>query len=80
VKKKTRRTIHKKPQLLKPLILPTNTPPRKNHASYITFHQNPSLIIPHHNTPPPTPIFPPLPPQLPQNNYIKILSLPPQLL
>ncbi|WP_392391755.1 uL14 family ribosomal protein, partial [Staphylococcus capitis] len=68
--------VLKKPHLLKPLLLPTKSPLPPNHSSYIKFHQNPSLIIPHHKPPPPTPIFPPLPPQLPQPNFMKILSLP----
>ncbi|WP_369008299.1 uL14 family ribosomal protein, partial [Staphylococcus epidermidis] len=51
----------KKPHLLKPLLLPTKSPLPRQHPSYIKFHQNPSLIIPHHKPPRATRIFPPLP-------------------
>ncbi|WP_392390830.1 uL14 family ribosomal protein [Staphylococcus hominis] len=72
--------VLKKRHILKPLLLTTKSPVRRSDRSYIKFHQNPSLIIPHHKAPPPTPIFAPLPPQLPQANFMKILSLPPQVL
>ena len=80
VKKATPGGVVKKGEVVKAVIVRTKTGARRNDGSYIKFDENACVIIRDDNTPRGTRIFGPVARELRDGNYMKIVSLAPEVL
>ncbi|NLM96768.1 MAG: 50S ribosomal protein L14 [Halanaerobiaceae bacterium] len=70
----------KKGDIVKAVIVRTKKEIRRNDGSYIKFDENAAVIIDKANNPRGTRIFGPVARELRDNNYMKIISLAPEVL
>ena len=70
----------KKGEIVKAVIVRTKTGKRRNDGSYIKFDDNAAVIIRDDNTPRGTRIFGPVARELRERDYMKIVSLAPEVL
>ncbi|WP_066502423.1 50S ribosomal protein L14 [Abyssisolibacter fermentans] len=80
VKNATPGGVVKKGQVVKAVIVRTVNPVRRNDGSYINFDENAAVIIKDDKTPVGTRIFGPVTRELRQGNFMKIISLAPEVL
>ena len=80
VKKATPGGVVKKGEVLKAVIVRTKTGARRNDGSYIKFDENACVIIRDDKSPRGTRIFGPVARELRDGNYMKIVSLAPEVL
>ena len=80
VKKATPRGVVKKGDVVKAVIVRTKTGARRNDGSYIKFDENACVIIRDDKSPRGTRIFGPVARELRDGNYMKIVSLAPEVL
>ena len=80
VKKATPGGVVKKGDVVKAVIVRTKTGARRNDGSYIKFDENACVIIRDDKSPRGTRIFGPLARELREGNYMKIVSLAPEVL
>ena len=72
--------IAKKGEVVKAVIVRTKKPIKRADGSYIRFDENAAVIIRDDGTPKGTRIFGPIARELRDKNYMKILSLAPEVL
>ena len=72
--------IVKKGEVVKAVVVRTVYPVKRRDGSYIKFGQNAAVIIKDDNTPRGTRIFGPVARELRDRNYMKIVSLAPEVL
>ena len=72
--------VVKKGDVVKAVIVRTKKPIRRADGSYIRFDENAAVIIKEDKTPKGTRIFGPVARELREGNYMKILSLAPEVL
>ena len=70
----------KKGDVVKAVVVRTKKPIRRADGSYLRFDENAAVIIKHDKTPKGTRIFGPVARELRENDYMKILSLAPEVL
>lgn len=70
----------KKGEIVKAVIVRTKTGRRRNDGSYIKFDDNAAVIIRDDNTPRGTRIFGPVARELREKDFMKIISLAPEVL
>ena len=70
----------KKGDVVKAVVVRTKKPIRRADGSYLRFDENASVIIKDDKTPKGTRIFGPVARELRENDYMKILSLAPEVL
>ena len=70
----------KKGDVVKAVVVRTKKPIRRADGSYVRFDENAAVIIKEDGTPRGTRIFGPVARELRDNNYLKILSLAPEVL
>ena len=70
----------KKGDVVKAVVVRTKKPIRRADGSYIRFDENAAVIIKDDKTPKGTRIFGPVARELRENDYMKILSLAPEVL
>ena len=70
----------KKGEVVKAVIVRTKKPTRRADGSYIRFDENAAVILKEDGTPKGTRIFGPIARELREKNYMKILSLAPEVL
>lgn len=70
----------KKGEVVKAVIVRTKNPIRRVDGSYLRFDENAAVIIRDDGTPKGTRIFGPIARELREKNYMKILSLAPEVL
>lgn len=70
----------KKGEIVKAVIVRTKTGKRRNDGSYIKFDDNAAVIIKEDKTPRGTRIFGPVARELREKDYMKIISLAPEVL
>ena len=70
----------KKGEVVKAVVVRTVKSIRRNDGSYIKFDENAAVIIKEDNTPRGTRIFGPVARELREKDYLKILSLAPEVL
>lgn len=70
----------KKGEVVKALIVRTKKEMRRDDGSYIKFDENAAVIIDENNNPQGTRIFGPVTRELREKNYMKIISLAPEVL
>ena len=70
----------KKGDVVKAVVVRTKKPTRRADGSYIKFDENAAVIIKEDGTPKGTRIFGPIARELREKNYMKILSLAPEVL
>ena len=70
----------KKGDVVKAVVVRTKKPTRRADGSYIRFDENAAVIIKEDGTPKGTRIFGPIARELREKNYMKILSLAPEVL
>ena len=70
----------KKGEVVKAVIVRTKKPTRRADGSYIRFDENAAVIIKEDGNPKGTRIFGPIARELREKNYMKILSLAPEVL
>ena len=80
VKKATPGGVVKKGEVVKAVIVRTKTGARRNYGSYIKFDENACVIIRDDKSPRGTRIFGPVARELRDGNYMKIVSLAPEVL
>ena len=80
VKKATPGGVVKKGEVVKAVIVRTKTGARRNDGSYIKFDENACVIIRDDKSPRGTRIFGPVARELRDGNYMKIVSLAPEIL
>ena len=72
--------VVKKGDVVKAVIVRTTKPIRRADGSYVRFDENAAVIIRDDGTPKGTRIFGPIARELSDNDYMKILSLAPEVL
>lgn len=72
--------VVKKGDVVKAVVVRTKKPTRRADGSYIRFDENAAVIIKEDGTPKGTRIFGPIARELREKNYMKILSLAPEVL
>lgn len=72
--------VVKKGDVVKAVIVRTKKPIRRADGSYLRFDENAAVIIKDDKTPKGTRIFGPVARELRENDYMKILSLAPEVL
>ncbi len=80
VKKATPGGVVKKGDVVKAVVVRSVTGVRRNDGTYIKFDENAAVIIKDDKTPRGTRIFGPIARELRDNDYMKILSLAPEVL
>ena len=80
VKKAAPGGIVKKGEVVKAVIVRTTKGVRRDHGQYIRFDENAAVIIRDDKTPKGTRIFGPVARELREKDYMKILSLAPEVL
>ncbi|WP_210471048.1 50S ribosomal protein L14 [Sporosarcina sp. 6E9] len=80
VKKATPGGVVKKGEVVKAVIVRTKTGVRRNDGSYITFDENACVIIRDDKSPRGTRIFGPVARELRDSNFMRIISLAPEVL
>jgi len=80
VKQATPGGVVKKGEVVKAVIVRTKTGARRNDGSYIKFDENACVIIRDDKSPRGTRIFGPVARELRDGNYMKIVSLAPEVL
>ena len=80
VKTATPGGVVKKGEVVKALVVRTTTPIRRADGSYLRFDENAAVIIKDDGTPKGTRIFGPVARELREKDYLKILSLAPEVL
>ncbi len=80
VKTATPGGVVKKGEVVKAVVVRTKKPTRRADGSYIRFDENAAVIIKEDGTPKGTRIFGPIARELREKNYMKILSLAPEVL
>lgn len=80
VKEATPGGMVKKGEIVKAVIVRTAKPYRRRDGSYIKFDDNAAVILTDKNNPKGTRIFGPVAHELRRKNYMKILSLAPEVL
>ena len=80
VKTATPGGVVKKGDVVKAVIVRTKKPTRRADGSYIRFDENAAVIIKEDGNPKGTRIFGPVARELRENDYMKILSLAPEVL
>ena len=80
VKSATPGGVVKKGDVVKAVVVRTTNQPRRSNGSYIRFDQNAAVILREDGTPKGTRIFGPVARELREKNYMKILSLAPEVL
>ena len=80
VKKATPGGVVKKGEVVEAVIVRTKTGARRNDGSYIKFDENACVIIRDDKSPRGTRIFGPVARELRDGNYMKIVSLAPEVL
>ncbi len=72
--------VVKKGDVVKAVVVRTKKPIRRTDGSYVRFDENAAVIIKEDKTPKGTRIFGPVARELRDKNYLKILSLAPEVL
>ena len=80
VKTATPGGVVKKGDVVKAVVVRTKKPTRRADGSYVRFDENAAVIIKDDKTPKGTRIFGPVARELRENDYMKILSLAPEVL
>ena len=80
VKTATPGGVVKKGEVVKAVVVRTNKPIRRVDGSYVRFDENAAVIIKEDGTPKGTRIFGPVARELREKDYLKILSLAPEVL
>ena len=80
VKTATPGGVVKKGEVVKAVVVRTKKPTRRADGSYIRFDENAAVIIKEDGNPKGTRIFGPIARELRDKNYMKILSLAPEVL
>lgn len=80
VKSATPGGVVKKGKVVKAVIVRTKDPIKRRDGSYIQFDENAAVILKDDNTPVGTRIFGPVARELREKQYMKILSLAPEVL
>ena len=80
VKEATPGGVVKKGDVVKAVVVRTKKPIRRKDGSYIRFDENAAVIIKEDKTPRGTRIFGPVARELREHDYVKILSLAPEVL
>lgn len=80
VKTATPGGVVKKGDVVKAVVVRTKKPTRRADGSYVRFDENAAVIIKEDGTPKGTRIFGPVARELRENDYMKILSLAPEVL
>lgn len=80
VKSATPGGVVKKGDVVKAVVVRTKNPIRRADGSYLRFDENAAVIIKDDKTPKGTRIFGPVARELRDNDYMKILSLAPEVL
>ena len=80
VKSATPGGVVKKGEVVKAVVVRTKKPTRRADGSYIRFDENAAVIIKEDGNPKGTRIFGPVARELRDNDYMKILSLAPEVL
>ena len=80
VKKATPGGVVKKGDVVKAVVVRTKKPIRRADGSYLRFDENAAVIIKEDGTPKGTRIFGPVARELREKDYLKILSLAPEVL
>lgn len=80
VKKATPGGMVKKGEVVKAVVVRTVQPTRRNDGSYVRFDENAAVIIKEDKNPRGTRIFGPVARELREKDYLKILSLAPEVL
>ena len=80
VKTATPGGVVKKGDVVKAVVVRTKKPTRRADGSYVRFDENAAVIIRDDGTPKGTRIFGPIARELREKNYMKILSLAPEVL
>ena len=80
VKTATPGGVVKKGDVVKAVVVRTKKPIRRADGSYLRFDENAAVIIKEDGEPKGTRIFGPVARELRENNYMKILSLAPEVL
>ena len=80
VKEATPGGVVKRGEIVKAVIVRTAKPYRRRDGSYIKFDDNAAVILTDKNNPKGTRIFGPVAHELRRKNYMKILSLAPEVL
>ena len=80
VKTATPGGVVKKGEVVKAVIVRTKKPTRRADGSYVRFDENAAVIIKEDGTPKGTRIFGPVARELREKDYLKILSLAPEVL
>ena len=80
VKKAAPGGIVKKGEVVKAVVVSTKKPIRRADGSYLRFDENAAVIIKDDGTPKGTRIFGPVARELREKDYLKILSLAPEVL
>ena len=80
VKTATPGGVVKKGEVVKAVVVRTKKPTRRADGSYIRFDENAAVIIKEDGNPKGTRIFGPIARELREKNYMKILSLAPEVL
>ena len=80
VKTATPGGVVKSGDVVKAVVVRTKKPTRRADGSYIRFDENAAVIIKEDGTPKGTRIFGPIARELREKNYMKILSLAPEVL
>ena len=80
VKKATPGSVVKKGDVVKAVVVRTKQPLRRADGSYIRFDENAAVIIKEDKNPRGTRIFGPIARELREKDYLKILSLAPEVL
>ncbi len=80
VKKATPGGVVKKGEVVKAVIVRTKSGVRRNDGSYITFDENACVIIRDDKSPRGTRIFGPVARELRDSNFMRIISLAPEVL
>lgn len=80
VKSATPGGVVKKGDVVKAVVVRTTNQTRRSNGSYIRFDQNAAVILKDDGTPKGTRIFGPVARELREKNYMKILSLAPEVL
>ena len=80
VKQATPGGVVKKGEVVKAVVVRTVSPVRRKDGSYIRFNQNAAVIIKDDNSPKGTRIFGPVARELRERDFMKIISLAPEVL
>ena len=80
VKTATPGGVVKKGEVVKAVVVRTKKPIRRTDGSYVRFDENAAVIIKEDGTPKGTRIFGPVARELREKDYLKILSLAPEVL